>query len=93
MNEKQSDLAKRYFGKAISASPDYPDAFYNLALLEMQSGEHAAADRHWRRYLDLDDHSAWAENARRGLQLLRLLSEGQEPQNVPEMKRGNSWTS
>ena len=58
--------------KAIALDPDYADAVFNLATLEFDAGDLAAARRWWARYLELDSDSEWARTAARGLQFVDL---------------------
>ena len=51
---------------------DYADAVYNLAALEYDSDNLAEARRWWTRYLELDQHSAWARKASRGIQVIDM---------------------
>jgi len=75
---RRHDLAaaRRHLEKAIAADPRYPDPVYNLALLDFEAGDRRAAARLWRRYLELDPDSDWADKARNGLRLIALLERG-----------------
>jgi hypothetical protein len=44
--------------------PDYADAHFNLAGVLSKVGRNESAARHWRRYLELDLGSPWAQIAR-----------------------------
>jgi tetratricopeptide (TPR) repeat protein len=50
--------------KAVTLSPRYADAHYNLALAYERTGEPRNALRHWRAYVKLDNHGPWADHAR-----------------------------
>jgi len=52
------------FQRALDLEEDYPDAHYNLAesLASLALTEEARA--HWRRYLEMDPHSTWADEVR-----------------------------
>jgi hypothetical protein len=66
--------ACRHFEQAIAADPNFADAMFNLAALCFAAGDHAAAQLFWRRYLEYDAQSAWANRARCGLALCRQLT-------------------
>jgi len=53
--------------RALDADPHYADAMFNLALFLQRFGEHAEAATWWRRYLEHDRTSSWAERAKRAL--------------------------
>ena len=57
--------------EAVRLKPDYADAHYNLARVYEELGAYQEARPHWRRYLELDSLSSWAEYARQ-----RLASSG-----------------
>ena len=50
--------------KAVTLSPAYADAHYNLALAYERCGQQRPALRHWRAYVKLDNHGPWAETPR-----------------------------
>ena len=52
---------------ALRLNPDYADAYYNLALVCERLGALEEARRCWRRYLQLDSSSPWADIARQRL--------------------------
>ena len=52
------------YGKAVTLSPRYADAHYNLALAYERTGQHRPALRHWRAYVKLDNRGPWADHAR-----------------------------
>ena len=58
--------------KAVTLSPRYADAHYNLALAYERTGEHRNALRHWRAYVKLDNRGPWADHARG--QIRKLLN-------------------
>ena len=63
--------------KAVTLSPRYADAHYNLALAYERTGEHRPALRHWRAYVKLDNRGPWADHARG--QIRKLLSRESSP--------------
>ena len=58
--------------KAVTLSPRYADAHYNLALAYERTGQHRNALRHWQAYVQLDNRGPWADHARG--QIRKLLS-------------------
>ena len=72
----ETEPARRYLDTAIAADPLYPDPVYNLALLDFEEGNLKAAQQLWTRYIDLDPDSTWAQKARRGLHLIKLMAGG-----------------
>jgi tetratricopeptide (TPR) repeat protein len=66
------EAARTHLARAVALDADYGDAVYNLATLEYDAGDLAAARRWWLRYLELDQSSAWATLARRGIQYVDL---------------------
>ena len=58
--------------QAVTLSPGYADAHYNLALAYERSGQERYVLRHWRAYVKLDNHGPWADHARG--QIRKLLS-------------------
>ena len=64
--------ARRHLGRAMAIDPDYADAVFNLASLEFEAGELAAARRWWVRYLELDGESEWARKAERGIRFVDM---------------------
>ena len=58
--------------RAVAADPDYADAIFNLGLLYQRGDRHADAAQYWRRYLALDNDSAWASRARRALKYCEM---------------------
>ena len=53
---------------ALEMEPDYADAHFNLAGVLGKAGQPDAAALHWRRYLELDLGSPWAQIARSHLE-------------------------
>ncbi|MGI8570161.1 MAG: tetratricopeptide repeat protein [Methylocella sp.] len=62
------DCAKR----ALDADPKYADALFNLALFLQRLERHAEAAPWWRRYLEHDRDSPWAERAKRALKYCEI---------------------
>jgi tetratricopeptide (TPR) repeat protein len=60
------------YRKAVTLSPRYADAHYNLALAYERSGQERPALRHWQAYIKLDNRGPWADHARG--QIRKLLS-------------------
>ena len=58
--------------KAVTLSPRYADAHYNLALAYERTGQNRHALRHWHAYIKLDNRGPWADHARG--QIRKLLS-------------------
>ena len=57
--------------KAVTLSPRYADAHYNLALAYERSNERRRALRHWLAYVKLDPVGPWSNHAR--LQVRKIL--------------------
>ena len=53
--------------RAVAAEPTYADAHFNLAAALEEQGRESESTMHWRRYLQLDSSSEWADHARRRL--------------------------
>lgn len=68
----QFDGARRHLKKAIDLDGAYADPVFNLAALEFDASNFSEARVWWRRYLELDQHSEWAQRARRGVQFVDL---------------------
>jgi len=66
------DKAIASLKRALAADPDYADAIFNLGLLHQRADRHAEAAEYWRRYLALDNDSAWASRARRALKFCEM---------------------
>jgi tetratricopeptide (TPR) repeat protein len=60
----QHALAIAAFQGALQSHRDYPDAHYHLAQLLDDVGDSAAAEHHWRQFLELAPDSPWADEAR-----------------------------
>ena len=58
------ELAQREFENAIAQDPTFQPAVFNLALLHEFNGMTDEAEQQWKRYLELDPNSGWAEEAR-----------------------------
>ena len=53
---------------AITVSPEYADAHFNMAVFLEKAGRFSEAHGHWLAYVELDPKSQWAEIAREHLQ-------------------------
>jgi tetratricopeptide (TPR) repeat protein len=53
--------------RTLDADSKYADAIFNIALFLQRLERHAEAAPWWRRYLEHDRDSPWAERAKRGL--------------------------
>jgi tetratricopeptide (TPR) repeat protein len=71
-DQRQSDKAVACLERALVADPDYADAIFNLGLLHQRKDSHTEAAIYWRRYLALDNESAWASRARRALKFCEM---------------------
>jgi tetratricopeptide (TPR) repeat protein len=58
--------------RALDADPGYADAIFNMALFLQRLERHAQAAPLWRRYLELDRDSSWAERAKRALKYCEI---------------------
>jgi tetratricopeptide (TPR) repeat protein len=65
--------------RALDADPSYVDAVFNMALFLQRLERHAQAAPLWRRYLELDRDSAWAERAKRALKYCEIQMANAEP--------------
>ena len=54
--------------RPIQVEPEFADAHFNLAMLLETLGNAGRARDHWRRYLELDPESKWAEIIRQRLE-------------------------
>jgi tetratricopeptide (TPR) repeat protein len=64
---KRYDPAIRSFDRALSINPAFLKAQYSLAVSLEKAGNTSRARREWRRYLDMDGDSEWADRARERL--------------------------
>jgi tetratricopeptide (TPR) repeat protein len=62
------DAAILFYKKAIQGEPEFADAHFNLAMVLEAVGNDRRARDHWRRYLELDPQSQWAEFIKRRLE-------------------------
>lgn len=62
------EAAVGWYCRALELSPDYGDCHFNLAGALARAGRIRDADRHWRRYIELDPESRWAQIARAHLE-------------------------
>ncbi len=69
----ERDAARLCLERAIAGDAAYADALYSLARSWLRAGHPEKAAPLYERYLSLDKASAWAERARRALQLCRLM--------------------
>jgi tetratricopeptide (TPR) repeat protein len=72
------DLAVAAFEGALKYHDSYPDAHYHLARLLDDAGQTAAAETHWRSFLDVVSNGPWADNARRRLGLPAASESGND---------------
>jgi tetratricopeptide (TPR) repeat protein len=81
LHERRDDAqqARQCLERAVAADGRFADAIYNLARLYLAAEEAELAAPLFERYLALDASSAWAERARQGLQLCRMLRQAPEP--------------
>jgi tetratricopeptide (TPR) repeat protein len=80
LHERRDDAqqARQCLERAVAADGRFADAIYNLARLYLSAEEADLAAPLFERYLVLDASSSWAERARQGLQLCRLLQQARE---------------
>ena len=65
--------------RALDADPGYADAVFNMALFLQRLERHVQAAPVWRRYLELDRDSPWAERAKRALKYCEIQMANFEP--------------
>ena len=65
--------ARRYLQRVLALDPGFADAAYNLAAIAFDEEDLEEAATWWRRYLEHDQHSEWAEIAKRGLLYISRL--------------------
>ncbi|HLN08684.1 MAG TPA: tetratricopeptide repeat protein [Xanthobacteraceae bacterium] len=58
--------------RALDADPRCADAMFNMALFLQRLDRHAEAAPWWRKYLELDASSPWAERAKRALKYCEM---------------------
>lgn len=73
--------------RALDADPHYVDAMFNLALFLQRLGEHAEAATWWRRYLEQERTSSWAERAKRALKYCEMQMAHASAVNPPAEAR------
>jgi tetratricopeptide (TPR) repeat protein len=80
LHERRDDAAqaRQCLEQAVAVDDRFADATYNLARLYLAAGKAELAVPLFERYLTLDPSSAWAERARQGLQLCRMLRQAPE---------------
>ena len=71
---KRGGFPRRLIARSVRSMPirDYVDAMFNMALFLQRLGEHAEAATWWRRYLEHDRTSSWAERAKRALKYCEM---------------------
>ena len=57
--------------RAVSVAPTRTEAWFNLGLAAEKTGQRSRAEEAWKKYLELDPSSQWAEEARRHLEALK----------------------
>ena len=70
--QRRSSAALFCLERAIKADPDYANAVFNLALLLQRLERTGDAAKQWRRYLEIDQASAWAGRAKKALKLCEM---------------------
>ena len=66
----QHEASINAFQRALNVFPLYADAHFNLGDVLSSAGRARDAQEHWRRYLQLDPRSPWADDVRRRLEEL-----------------------
>jgi len=69
--EDDFEQARRQFETAIATDKNFEPAVFNLALVYEITGMTSAAEQQWKRYLELDSTSGWAQEVRNKLKGLR----------------------
>src|SRR5258706_1181724 len=70
--QRRGSEAVRCLELALKADPDYADAVFNLALLLQRLERLSDADPLWKRYLEIDRSSSWADRAKRALKFCEM---------------------
>jgi tetratricopeptide (TPR) repeat protein len=60
-DQGELDAAVLFYQKAVQVDPEFADAHFNLAMVLEALGNDRRARDHWRRYLELEPASKWAE--------------------------------
>jgi tetratricopeptide (TPR) repeat protein len=63
--EGDFERARREFEIALNKNKGFPPAIFNLSILYERNGMSADAEQHWKRYLELDSDSGWAQEVRK----------------------------
>jgi len=63
--EGDLERARREFESALNKNKGFPPAIFNLSILYERNGMSADAEQHWKRYLELDSDSGWAQEVRK----------------------------
>lgn len=66
---RMADAAAEY-RRVLAASPETLTVLFNLAMIEMESGNSKEAQRLWTRYLEQDPSGPWSDRARSALETL-----------------------
>ena len=67
MARARENAASIELDRVVTSDPGYSDALFNLAQLQMNAGQMAAAKRLYERYLTLDPPEEWAAMARKAI--------------------------
>jgi tetratricopeptide (TPR) repeat protein len=73
MSAGHVDEAATHLERAVLADPDYKDPLYNLAALYIRQERFGDAVPLLERYLRLDAHSSWSQEARKLLLACRTV--------------------
>jgi tetratricopeptide (TPR) repeat protein len=60
-SQGELDAAVLFYKKAVQVEPEFADAHFNLAMVMESLGKGRRARDHWRRFLELDPTTKWAE--------------------------------